>query len=102
MGVRELVRQMRTDPINAKRLTDYLQQACKLRSVSGRYHHQRRVLRPTGEGMAVMAELAWPGAAQDDSLAVLVGSASLFQLQTLLERFEATPALTAVSKEEFR
>ncbi|HUY51282.1 MAG TPA: MarR family winged helix-turn-helix transcriptional regulator [Streptosporangiaceae bacterium] len=91
-GLRELARQMHTDPMNAKRLADHLERAGLVASVSDPGHRQRRVLRPTERGAAVAAELARRAAAHQRRLAILIGPAELAQLQGLLNHLESALA----------
>lgn len=91
-GLRELARRMNTDAMNAKRLADHLQRAGLVKSEADPRHRQRRVLRPTGAGAGLAAELERRAAAQQRQLATLIGPAEVAHLLTLLDRVEAAVA----------
>ena len=87
-GLRELARRMRTDPMNAKRLVDHLEQEGLVTSNGAASHAQRRELNPTAEGLARVAGLLERSAAFRRQLAQLLGESELEQLQRLLVRLE--------------
>jgi DNA-binding MarR family transcriptional regulator len=87
-GVRELARQMCTDPMNAKRLADHLEQAGLLSSLADPSHRQRRGLALTDEGLVLAREVAARAAASDRRLSELLGAGGVEQLNDLLDRLE--------------
>jgi DNA-binding MarR family transcriptional regulator len=87
-GLRELARRMRTDPMNAKRLFDHLEQEGLVTSSSAASHAQRRELNPTADGLERVAGLLERSAAFRRQLAQLLGESELEQLQHLLVRLE--------------
>ena len=87
-GLREVARRTRTDPMNAKRIADHLEQAGLVASTVDPSHRQRRDLEPTAGGVELAGELAVRAAAWHRRLAELVGATELDQLQRLLGRLE--------------
>lgn len=87
-GLRELARRMRTDPMNAKRLVDHLEQEGLVTSSGTASHAQRRELNPTADGLARAAGLVERSTVFRRQLAQLLGEAELEQLQHLLVRLE--------------
>ena len=87
-GLRELARRVRTDPMNAKRLADHLEQVGLVRSMNDTSHRQRRDLAPTEAGLALAKQVAERAAVWDRRLSRLLGAAQVEQLQRLLQRLE--------------
>ena len=67
---------MRTDPMNAKRLVDLLEQEGLVTSAGTTSHAQRREVSPTADGLARVAGLVERSAAWRRRLAQLLGRAS--------------------------
>ena len=87
-GLRELARRVRTDPMNAKRLADHLEQVGLVRSMTDPSHRQRRDLAPTEAGLVLAKQVAERAARWEHRLSRLFGEAQLEQLQSLLQRLE--------------
>ena len=87
-GLRELARRVRTDPMNAKRLADHLEQVGLVRSMTDPSHRQRRDLAPTEAGLVLAKQVAERAAVWERRLSRLFGEAQLGQLQSLLQRLE--------------
>jgi DNA-binding MarR family transcriptional regulator len=88
IGIRELARRLRTDPMNVKRLADGLEAAGLLASVTDRDDRRRRVLRLTDAGMAVRGELEVRAIAWDATLEGILGRADAARLSATLTRIE--------------
>ncbi len=87
-GLRELARRTHSDPMNAKRLADHLEQAGLIRSDPDPAHRQRRVLDPTELGLAVAAQVAARAAVWERRLSDLIGAEDVARLKLLLARAE--------------
>lgn len=96
-GLRELARKMRTDPMNAKRLVDHLEQEGLVTSSGTTSHAQRREVSPTADGLARVAGLVERSVAWRQKLEQLIGRSEVEHLQQLLVRLEGALASDPVS-----
>ena len=87
-GLRELARRTPTDPMNAKRLADHLEQAGLVRSAADPDHRQRRVLEPTPQGFTIARQVTDRAATWDQRLSDLLGEQDITHLRSLLDRLE--------------
>ena len=87
-GLRALARNLGTDPMNARRLVNHLEQAGLVRSSSDPDHNQRHVIRPTPAGAVASEEVARRAATVDASLRGLLGDDDLTRLLGLLGQLQ--------------
>lgn len=95
LGLRELARAVRTDPMNAKRLADHLEQRDLVRSSDRSSLHQRRDFVPTDEGLALGVQVAERARAWEQHLSELLGAGELEELKGLLAHLEDVLAVEA-------
>jgi len=95
MGLRELARRLRTDPMNAKRLADSLERAGFLVSGEHTADARIRVLSVTDTGAATGREVARRAAAWGAALEALLGADDTARLRVILTRLEEAPPVLA-------
>ncbi len=87
-SLRELARRLRTDPMNAKRLADGLEEAGLLASVGDPADRRRRVLGPTDAGLSVTREIQRRALEWRATLEVIIGPDDAARLSLMLTRIE--------------
>jgi len=89
VGLRELARRLRTDPMNAKRIADTLESEGFLASCDDPADRRRRVLGPTEPGRVLAAELERRAREWNGEVESIVGHADTEMLRTILRRIDA-------------
>ena len=97
IGLRQLARRLGTDPMNAKRLADGLEEAGLLTSCHDPDDRRRRVLDPTDRGMALSRELQQRSGEWTRMVESIVGPEDTARLWRILERLESGIAALAAS-----
>jgi len=87
-SLRELARRLHTDPMNAKRLADGLEEAGLLASAGDPADRRRRVLRPTDAGLALSREIQGRGLEWGATLEAIIGRKDVARLSLTLTRIE--------------
>lgn len=86
--LRELARRLHTDPMNAKRLADGLEEAGLLASAGDPADRRRRVLRPTDAGLALSREIQGRSVEWGATLEAIIGPGDAARLLLILARIE--------------
>jgi len=102
LGVRALARQVGTDPMNAKRLADRLQERGLLRSGASPNSRRSRCLTVTDTGMDLAAMASLRALDQERWLQEQMGAERAHQLSELLEHLEVVLGIGTASAEESR
>lgn len=89
LGPRQLARRMLTDPMNAKRLLDHLEQAAFVHTNVDPDDRRRRRAYATPRGEAIAREVAARAAAQSKAVADLVGPDGAAALEAALVAISA-------------
>jgi len=87
-SLRELGRRLGTDPMNAKRLADGLEEAGLLASVGDPDDRRRRVLHPTDAGLALAREIQARALEWGATLESIIGRDDAARLMLVLARIE--------------
>ncbi len=87
-SLRELARRLRTDPMNAKRLADGLEDAGLLVSAADPADRRRRVLRPTDAGLVLSREIQGRALEWGATLEAIIGPGDAARLSLILARIE--------------
>jgi len=106
VSLRELARRLHTDPMNAKRLADGLEDAGLLASVDDPADRRRRVLAPTDAGLALSREVTRRAVEWSAALEEILGRDDAARLWVILARIEdgitALPRCTTAEGEPDR
>jgi DNA-binding MarR family transcriptional regulator len=87
-GLRGLARRMGSDVMNVRRLAEHLERGGLVSIGQDPLHRQRRIVRPTADGVTVSEELARRAARRNRHLVELLGEDDLASLQDLLDRLQ--------------
>jgi DNA-binding MarR family transcriptional regulator len=88
-GLRELARTLHTDPMNAKRLADGLEDAGLLASLNDPDDRRRRALEPTAAGSELAKQVTQRALAWGGTLDSILGQDDVATLWRILARIEA-------------
>jgi DNA-binding MarR family transcriptional regulator len=106
VSLRELARRLHTDPMNAKRIADGLEEAGLLASVDDPADRRRRVIVPTDAGLAISSEATVRAVEWSETLEEILGRDDASRLWVILARIEdgiaALPSSTTAGGERDR